>query len=327
MMIHPSLILFYGFLIFSVLLVVCAESWFMIWVGLEMNVMAFIPLILVKGNKYSGEAGVKYFLVQAFASVMIMSGLLLKSCSWVSMECLLASGVLLKMGSAPFHQWLPSLVEGGSWGCLMVLFVVQKISPLVALSFLLKDGDYYVLVYVVIICSTLAGSIGGLMTPSLRKIMAYSSISHLGWAISSLLVSSLTWAGYYFIYSLVLFSAVYLFNKEEAFSLNHLMLGDKKIRGLMSVSLLSLGGLPPFSGFVPKFLVSVGLLQCETYFIFVVLLSGTFLSLFFYMRMVLSGLLLSSGSSSLVSSSWGSPKGVWFNAAGVLMPSVLFFAL
>jgi NADH-ubiquinone oxidoreductase chain 2 len=327
MIIHPSLALFYGFLIFRVFLVVSAESWFIVWVGLEINAIAFVPLILVKSNKYSSEARVKYFLVQAFGSVIIIRGLLLKRCNWASIEYLLAGGVILKIGGAPFHQWLPSMVEGRSWNCLIVLFVVQKISPLVAVTFLLKDSSYCVLIYVVIVCRSLVGRVGGLITPSLRKIMAYSSISHLGWAIRRLMISSLAWAGYYFIYSLVLFRVADLFNKEEAFSLNQLILGEKRTRGLIGLSLLSLGGLPPFRGFVPKFLVRVGLLQHGTYFIFVILLSGTFLSLFFYVRIVLSGLILRRGSSRLASLGRGLPKGLWLNTTGILVPRVVFFAL
>jgi NADH:ubiquinone oxidoreductase subunit 2 (subunit N) len=97
----------------------------------------------------------------------------------------------------------------------------------------------------------------------------------------------------------VVFRVLSLFNKEEAFSLNKLVLRDKKIRVLIGIGLLSLAGLPPFRGFVPKFLVRISLLQYETYFIFVVLLSRTFLRLFFYMRIVLNSLILRRGANRL----------------------------
>ena len=327
MLAHPSLFLFYGFLVFSVLVVLSSDSWFMVWVGLEINVVSFIPLMLVKGNKYRSEARVKYFLIQAFASVLIMMGALLKVCDWALAEQLLAGGVLLKIGAAPFHQWLPSLVEGVSWGCLIVLFILQKVGPLVGLSLLLKTRPHYALLYGTIICCSLIGRVGGLMRPSLRKIMAYSSITHLGWAISSMLFSDLVWVGYYFIYGLVVARAVALFHKEAAFSLNQLMLRSSKARGLMGARLLSLGGLPPFRGFVPKFLVRVGLLEHGVYFLFVMLLRGTFLRLFFYIRVVLRGLVLRRKCTGLFGGAGVDSGVVWLNAVGLLGPSVIFFSL
>jgi NADH-ubiquinone oxidoreductase chain 2 len=98
----------------------------------------------------------------------------------------------------------------------------------------------------------------------------------------------------------VLFRVLNLFNKEETFSLNKLVLRGKKTRILMGIGLLSLAGLPPFRGFVPKFLVRVRLLQYETYFIFMVLLSRTFLRLFFYIRIVLNRLILRRGANKLI---------------------------
>nr|QQQ88789.1 NADH dehydrogenase subunit 2 [Hyalella armata] len=327
MLMHPSLYLFYLFLMITIFLITSANSWFIAWIGLEMNVISFIPLMLMKNNKYSNEASLKYFLVQAFASMLIITSIIMMSCGYLSAEYVLLSALFLKAGGAPFHQWLPSLVEGLSWMSLTVLFILQKISPLLLISFLLLNKMGFILVYTVIVASAVIGSIGGLMSVSLRKIMAYSSISHMSWVISSMFISNFTWLGYYAVYCLVLFCVLDLFKKESVFSINQMMLSGKAIRIIMSVSLLSLGGLPPFSGFIPKFMVSVMLLQNSSYFIFIVLLSSTFLSLFFYIRMVLVGVTLSKGTPIFLKEMQLNHSEVVFNIMGLVVPGLFFLIL
>nr|QQQ88750.1 NADH dehydrogenase subunit 2 [Hyalella tiwanaku] len=327
MLMHPSLYLFYLFLVITIFLITSANSWFIAWIGLEMNVISFIPLMLSKSNKYSNEASLKYFLVQAFASMFIIVSSIIMSCGYLGAEYVLLSALFLKGGGAPFHQWLPSLVEGLSWMSLMVLFILQKISPLLLISFLLMDKMGAILVYIVIVVSAVIGSIGGLMSMSLRKIMAYSSISHMSWVISSMFISNFSWLSYYGVYCLVLFCVLDLFKKESVFSINQMVLSGKTIRFIMSFGLLSLGGLPPFSGFIPKFMVSVMLLQNSSYFIFIVLLSSTFLSLFFYMRMVLVGVTLSSGSPIFFKEMQLKHSDIVVNVMGLVVPGLFFLIL
>nr|QQQ88724.1 NADH dehydrogenase subunit 2 [Hyalella sp. 2015-x] len=327
MLMHPSLLLFYLSLMISIFLVISANSWFVVWVGLEMNLIFFIPLMLMKNNKYSNEAGIKYFLVQAFASILIISSVLFLSEGFMLMEYILLSGLFLKMGSAPFHQWLPSLVEGLSWGCLTVLFVLQKISPLLLVSFLFKDNLSYNLIYMVIVVSSLIGSIGGLMSVSLRKIMAYSSISHMSWILIMMLLSNFGWMSYYLIYCLVLMCVLDVFNKSTIYSINQLMLTSIKVRIFSGISLLSLGGLPPFTGFLPKFMVTIMLLQNELYFIFFALLGGTFLSLFFYMRLVLVSVVLSSKNLLLMKMSMKKEGMLELNVVGLNILGLFFLVL
>nr|QQQ88906.1 NADH dehydrogenase subunit 2 [Hyalella kochi] len=324
MLMHPSFFLFYLSLVLSIFLIISANSWFIIWVGLEMNLIFFIPLMLSKTNKYSSEAGIKYFLVQAFTSVLIISSSLILSENYLVVEYVLLSAIFLKTGSAPFHQWLPSLVEGLSWGCLMILFILQKVSPLLLISFLLKETLSYSLVYTVIVACAVIGSVGGLMSVSLRKVMAYSSISHMSWVLSSMLLSNFGWVSYYVMYSLVLICTLSVFNSMKMYTINQLTLSSVKSRLVSGISLLSLGGLPPFTGFVPKFMVSVSLLQTNTYFIFLVLLMGTFLSLFFYLRLVLVSVVLSSSNMVFKSNFELKKSKMVFNVMGSVTPSLAF---
>nr|QQQ88815.1 NADH dehydrogenase subunit 2 [Hyalella latimana] len=327
MLMHPSLFLVYLTLLFSVLLVLSANSWFIVWMGLEMNLVFFIPLMLKKNNKYSNESSIKYFLTQTFASVLIISSALLLSEGVTLLEYILLGALFLKTGSAPFHQWLPSLVEGLSWDCLMVLFILQKMGPLLLISFLLKKGALHSLVYLVVSCSAVVGSLGGLMSASIRKIMAYSSISHMSWVLTSMMLSNFGWISYYLVYCVVLVCTLDLFTKMSVFSINQLMMSSVKSRVIMGVSLLSLGGLPPFTGFVPKFMVSVVLLENKSYFLFFVLLGGTFLSLFFYMRLVLVVGMLSTKNMVFKCEAMIKSSKLVLNFMGLILPSLFFMVL
>lgn len=324
MLIHPSLFLFYLSLLFRVFLIISANSWFIVWVGLEINLVFFIPLMLRKTNKYRTEARVKYFLVQAFTSVLIISSSLILREGPLLVSYILLGSIFLKTGRAPFHQWLPSLVEGLSWSCLIVLFILQKVSPILLISFLLKESLNYNLVYVVIIACAIIGRIGGLIRTSLRKVIAYSSISHIRWVLSSILLSNFGWVSYYLIYRVVLICRLRVFNCINIYSINQLTLRGLKSRLISGVRLLSLGGLPPFTGFVPKFMVRVRLLQANVYFIFLVLLAGTFLSLFFYLRLVLVRVILNRANMVFRGQFELKKRRVVLNVIGLIVPTLVF---
>nr|AXI98818.1 NADH dehydrogenase subunit 2 [Pseudoniphargus triasi] len=290
MFIHPSFILFFMFLLFSIVLTISSNSWLFAWIGLEINLLSFIPIMLKKMNKYSTEVAIKYFLIQAISSIYLLFFFLFLK-YYVSITLMLV--LMLKMGAAPFHQWLPSIADGLSWWALYILLIMQKMNPLILVSFLMKPHELMYLLQVFILASALIGSIGGLSQTSLRKILVFSSISHLSWLLSSFLVSNWAWLNYFMIYAFILFSLIFTLYKSEIFSINDLLLKNKIYLSLLiSVSIMSMGGLPPFSGFIPKFIIMQSLILNNLLFILMFLLLSTFISLFFYSRMFLSILLL-----------------------------------
>nr|QJD22456.1 NADH dehydrogenase subunit 2 [Haustorioides koreanus] len=290
-MMHPAFILFYSSLLFSIFLVVSCNSLVVCWLGLEINMLSFIPLMIMKNNKYSSECALKYFLVQAVASLLIFTGCLGMNYSFL-MENLVVAGLLVKLGCAPMHQWVPGVVEGLSWGSLFIMFLMQKISPLAFMSVMSSYNSNLIISGVLL--SALVGSVGGLTSSSLRKIMAYSSIAQLSWILSATLTSSGLWVSYFCIYFLILSSLLMVLNDFEVFNLNKMLLLQGKYKYAIGLSLLSLGGLPPFSGFLPKFIVVSSLLSEGQVYIFSFLLLGTFVSLFFYVRVVLTSMMMSS---------------------------------
>nr|YP_010155757.1 NADH dehydrogenase subunit 2 [Conwentzia sinica]QQY84948.1 NADH dehydrogenase subunit 2 [Conwentzia sinica] len=276
--------LFLAMMMFGTMIVLSSNSWFSIWMGLEINLLAFIPLINKNFNLLSTEASLKYFLVQALASSILLLGMIFFMCnSNMNTNLIYNLALLLKMGSAPFHFWLPSVSEGLDWFNLFILLSWQKIAPFVTIFINL---NYYLIVLSIVLTS-LMGAIGGLNQTSLRKIMAYSSVNHLGWMLFAIMNSKMMWIFYIVIYTMILGLMSTTFYLINSFYLNQLMFSFKNvlIKFFIFTNFLSLGGLPPFLGFLPKWMVLENyLMGSPILMVFMVMM--TIISLNYYLRMM-----------------------------------------
>nr|YP_009739806.1 NADH dehydrogenase subunit 2 [Stygobromus allegheniensis]QIC54431.1 NADH dehydrogenase subunit 2 [Stygobromus allegheniensis] len=290
---HPSIYLFFISLCSSIFLASSTNSWFMAWLALEINLLSFIPLLL-NNSKYSSESALKYFLTQTLASIIVLGSSLL-GLVWLpvlsSVSLMLA--LLLKVGAAPTHQWLPAVAEGLPWPQVFVLLTIQKLAPLILITYLVSKNFIFTVVTVYMVFSAVFGSLGGLIHPSLRKILSFSSIAHMSWVLASIQYSDFLWTSYFFLYILILISVIYSFTLTNSNKLSHLINGPINFFQalLLVLPLLSLGGLPPFLGFVPKFLVLQQLMDHRSSFVFFVLLCSTLVSLFFYLRVSVMAIL------------------------------------
>nr|YP_009107172.1 NADH dehydrogenase subunit 2 [Eulimnogammarus vittatus]AIT99456.1 NADH dehydrogenase subunit 2 [Eulimnogammarus vittatus] len=327
MFLHPAIIMFYVTLFTSVAITTSTNSWFVAWVSLEINLLAFIPLVVNKKNKYSVESALKYFLIQSLASIFIIlaSATVIKQ----DLSLLTMAMLFLKMGVAPLHQWMPALVDGLSWPIFTLLMTTQKINPLVLTFFLFNTNYTYVFIILCITISSLVGALGGLTQTSLRKIMGYSSIAHLGWMLATLTMSSWVWLTYFIIYGFVLASVAFLFNHTQMTTLNHVSNMNKSYLSLIiAMSILSLGGLPPFTGFLGKLLAIQQLVYTPENFLLIPLLVSAYLTLFFYARILLTSLILSASSAnSLNKYKETNPNLITFNLIGLLFPAICMVML
>nr|DAZ91215.1 TPA_asm: ND2 [Marinogammarus marinus] len=320
---HPAYFLFFSTLLASVVMAISATSWLMVWLTLEINLLSFIPMLTDKKNKYSSEAALKYFLVQALASVVVMASASLTLPQHIS-YLWLALAFLLKSGAAPSHQWVPAVVDGLSWPLVAILTTVQKLTPLMAIFFLLKADSASLVMMVYITLSALIGSLGGLTQSSLRKIMAYSSITHLSWILTSLMSAAWVWLLYFGLYSWVLLALIALLNQSDKLYLAQLITMNKSyLFFILAAALMSMGGLPPFTGFLPKLMVAQDILHKNYSLLMLPLLTGTFISLFFYARVLLTGLLLSNSRPSwLPFKNKFSTTALNLNLGGLLIPTL-----
>nr|BCD33910.1 NADH dehydrogenase subunit 2 [Indochinamon kimboiense] len=284
----PSYLFFFISLISGVLISISSPSWFSAWVGLELNMLSFIPLITIKMNSYLSESALKYFLIQALGSALfIMSSCMFLSFFQLSPSLLLAS-LLLKLGGAPFHFWFPQVMSGLTWFQVMILMTLQKIGPMVLISYLSIYENLIKIIYFSAILSAIAGALGGLNMMNLRKMMAFSSINHMSWMLMSIVISDMFWILYFFFYSAISLSIITLFNMFQSFTMSDLMkssqISSPTNSLLISLNLFSLGGLPPFTGFIPKWMLTQLLIDNNLLIPLIFLFSSALITLYFYLR-------------------------------------------
>nr|YP_009689591.1 NADH dehydrogenase subunit 2 [Lepidurus arcticus]QCZ36036.1 NADH dehydrogenase subunit 2 [Lepidurus arcticus] len=297
MLINPRFLCFFSLLMLSLSIVISSNSWFSAWVGLELNLLSFIPIMMTKNNQQLTEAGLKYFLIQALASVIFMFSALFSlfyfNYSSHSIIIILMMSLLLKLGASPFHMWFPAVAEGLSWNKFFILATIQKINPLLLLSTIPFTPAKFILLTAML--SGLVGSLGGFNLNLLRSMMAFSSINHIGWLLfASLLNNSLMWI-YFFVYVIILSSMAQLFNLYQLTSMsqinsNHSLSPGVKL--LLFLNMFSLGGLPPFLGFLPKWLIIKNASAIMMIASLMVLILSTLITLYYYLRISFSSNLL-----------------------------------
>lgn len=260
--------------------------------------MSFIPLIIRSKNLFSSESSLKYFLTQALASSIFLFSIILLYL-FINFKfnliyynfILISSTMILKRGTAPFHFWFPRVIEGLRWYSRFLLITWQKIAPLIILSYCLRLN----LLTVIIFTSIIFGRLGGINQTSLRKLIAFSSINHLGWIIAGIMNNENLWFLYFLFYSFLNFSIIFLFDNFKLFNINQtfkIFNSNKFINISLFILLLSLGGLPPFLGFMPKWLIIELLIKNNIFVVLSFILIITLITLYFYLRISYAALLL-----------------------------------
>nr|YP_009241699.1 NADH dehydrogenase subunit 2 [Mesophleps albilinella]AMP87966.1 NADH dehydrogenase subunit 2 [Mesophleps albilinella] len=282
-------------LLFSTLISISSNSWFGCWIGLEINLLSFIPLISNSKNLLASESSLKYFLTQTIASINFLFSILLNFIFMKNFEInlfisfMINSSLLMKMGAAPFHFWFPNIIEGLSWLNCFILMTWQKITPMILLSYYFNKK----FLIIIMILNIIIGAIGGLNQTSLRKLMAFSSINNLGWMLSSLMISENLWMFYFFMYSFLISIICLFFHMFNMMYINQLFIMN--LNPMLKISLLinfmSLSGLPPFIGFFPKWLIINFLIFNNFYFLSFIFIIMSLIMMFFYIRILFSSLM------------------------------------
>nr|YP_010238965.1 NADH dehydrogenase subunit 2 [Megalinus hunanensis]QTE20680.1 NADH dehydrogenase subunit 2 [Megalinus hunanensis] len=283
---------------FGTLISISSFSWMGMWMGLEINLLAIIPLMNNSDNNFSSEASLKYFISQALASTIFLFSLILISNNFIIMNIsnylilMLNSSLLIKMGSAPFHFWFPEVMEGLSWMNCMLLLTWQKIAPMILLMYNLNFPMFFMLI---IVLSMLVSGIMGFNQTSLRKIIAFSSINHIAWMLSSMFIMETIWLHYFIIYFIISINIIIIFYANNIFYLKQLFVSFNKnfmIKLFFILNFLSLGGLPPFLGFFPKWITIQNLVENNFIMLSLIMIILTLIILYYYMRITFSSLMI-----------------------------------
>nr|BCD58491.1 NADH dehydrogenase subunit 2 [Hynobius dunni] len=274
-----------------------SNHWFLAWMGLEINTLAIIPLMTKLHHPRAIEAATKYFLIQASASALILFSSTINA--WFTGEwtitniqtnlptIMLAIALSMKLGIAPFHLWMPDVLQGLDLLTCLILSTWQKLAPMTLLILthhLLNPNMLIILA----LLSTLIGGWGGLNQTQLRKIMAYSSIAHMGWMILILSFLPHLMMMNLFIYLLMTLCMFMMLMHFNSLNINKLTMSWTKnplLTSTMMITLMSLGGLPPTSGFIPKWLILQEISKQSLMIMASLMALSALLSLFFYLRL------------------------------------------
>nr|YP_010583703.1 NADH dehydrogenase subunit 2 [Histioteuthis reversa]UXN83899.1 NADH dehydrogenase subunit 2 [Histioteuthis reversa] len=289
----PSNFLFIMIMFMGTMLSLSSSHWVTMWMGLELNLMGFLPLMNIKGKMLEAEASMKYFIIQSMSSsLLIMSTIIMynMNLSWYSMfnnnmiSNMILLSLILKLGGAPLHFWLPSIAKQMPWMILFLMLTWQKLAPLVMISL---TNSNLSLILLMSILSTLIGSIMMLNQTNIQLIMAYSSISHLGWMLSMISINSTLSLIYFTNYVIISIPLIMILSMSVG---NHLFMltNMNKMNNLIIISLiLSLAGLPPLLGFMSKLIILISLIKMKMIMLTMFLFLGTLISLFTYLNMSL----------------------------------------
>nr|YP_009755707.1 NADH dehydrogenase subunit 2 [Cavia aperea]QIQ22947.1 NADH dehydrogenase subunit 2 [Cavia aperea] len=290
----------YSTLIMGTLITLFSSHWLLMWIGLEMSMLAMIPIMMANFTPRSTEAATKYFLTQASASMLLLFSIMLTmtySGQWTIVQhqnqmasFMLSTSLMMKLGLAPFHFWVPEVLQGIPLLPGLILLTWQKMAPL-AILFQSFSTINKPLILTSAILSVLLGGWGGLNQTQLRKIMAYSSIAHMGWMAAILIYSPSIMMMNYIIYVFLtasMFSMFIMYNNTTTSSLSHTWNISPLLAAMMMITLLSLGGLPPLTGFAPKWLIIQEMMKNNNIILPTAMAMMALLNLYFYMRLVYS---------------------------------------
>nr|QHV34320.1 NADH dehydrogenase subunit 2 [Gessius sp. 'rufidorsus'] len=318
MFVNYSNLLFMSITIMGVMVSISSSSWLIIWIGMEINLMSFIPLISIK-SILNSEFLMKYFIVQSISSMIVMFSLMMIMMNINLFMMIMLSSLIMKMGGAPFHNWVVSTIDGLHYESVFMLLVIMKISPLMMTSFMNLNLMMFSSLSLII------GSINGLNQSSIIKLMTFSSIYNLGLMLYSLSMNSI-WIMALIIYSFILTSFLILLKKFKFNYINQMVFNNssKFSKILIIIPLLSLGGMPPFLGFQMKMMIFELMMLNNNLLLISIMVFSSLVIMYFYLNMIVSSLMFSSISMKFMSNK---KMKINFDLVILMINLVMFFPM
>jgi len=310
--------------ILGMMVMISSNDLIVFYIGLELQSLALYVLASFNRDQIkSSEAGLKYFVLSALSS-----GLLLYGCSLIygfsgstnfitiseninSTQFGLTFGIVFilvglafKISAVPFHMWAPDVYEGSPTSVTLFFAVVPKIAALTVfirflyVPFINMIDQWQIIIIFLSIASMIFGAVAAIGQKNLKRLVAYSSIGHMGFALAGLssgtnegIQSSIIYISIYLIMNLGLFSCLFMMKRNDQYYENiDDLSGLSKNHPLISLSLLiilfSLAGIPPMAGFFAKFYVFSAVIKESMYFLAITGLLSTIISAFYYLRII-----------------------------------------
>ena len=310
--------------ILGMLVMISSYDLIVFYIGLELQSLSLYVLAAFNQNQTkSSEAGLKYFVLSALSS-----GLLLYGCSLIygfsgSTNFYLISenihsseygnvfgivfilvGLAFKISAVPFHMWTPDVYEGSPTSVTLFFAIVPKVAALTVfirflyVPFINLIDQWQMIIVFISLASMILGAVSAIGQKNLKRLIAYSSIGHMGYALAGLAVgtnsgiqSSIIYISIYLIMNLGIFCCLFMMKRRNKFFDNlEDLSGLSKNHPIISLSLLillfSLAGIPPMAGFFAKFYIFMSVIEQSMYFLAIVGLLSTVISAFYYLRII-----------------------------------------
>jgi len=318
---YPIIILFASL---GMILMISSYDLIVFYLGLELQSLSlYILASFKKEDKKSNEAGLKYFILSALATGLLLYGssLIYGFTGSTNFEIISNSltklniggvfglvfiivGLAFKISAVPFHMWTPDVYEGSPTSVTSFFAIVPKIAALsVFIRFLyvpfvnIMDQWQTIIVFLAIGSMTL-GAVAAIGQNNIKRLIAYSSIGHMGYALAGIstgtnlgIQSTIIYLIIYLIMNLGAFGCLLMMKRENVFyeDINDLS-GLSKNHPILSLSFLviffSLAGIPPLAGFFAKFYVFMAVIESKMYILAIIGLLTTVISAFYYLRIV-----------------------------------------
>nr|AAF03024.1 NADH dehydrogenase subunit II [Renova oscari] len=283
-------------LITGTLITLSSSHWLLAWMGLEINTFAIMPFMTQKSTPQTLESALKYFIIQTIATTMLLFSSIWNAWTlgqWniqqMNQPLLLTMvyiALAMKLGLAPMHAWFPEIIQTMNLPTGLILSTWQKFAPLALM--LQLPNNISPTITILGLLSILMGGWGGLNQTQLLKILAYSSIAHLGWMLLVIqYLPTLTYLTFitYVILTSTMFLTIWHFQSTSIKSLSTSWSKMPVLSAIFPLMLLSLGGLPPFTGFFPKWMILLELTKQKLILTAMMATFSTLLSLYFYLRL------------------------------------------
>uniref|UniRef100_A0AAU8HN58 NADH-ubiquinone oxidoreductase chain 2 n=1 Tax=Brachiopoda sp. TaxID=3230945 RepID=A0AAU8HN58_9BILA len=271
-------------------LAISASNWPTIWIGLEINLITFVTILAQDHRRQESYAAFSYFLFQEMGSYLLLLGSLMSlnhqphTMTWT----ILTLALLLKIGAAPLHFWVPQAMSAASWFNCFFISSPQKIAPLLAMANLSSNPMFSPMILVALI-SIIWGALGAMSQTKIRQIMAFSSVNQSGWMLLMISTNLNLLMPYFVLYSLVSMATFMALNEiQKSKSHQTSSLGSKKNSSSMaplSLSLISLSSLPPSLGFMLKWIAMLSLCNLTMTASMILIMWTSCLSTFAYMSL------------------------------------------
>nr|ABL11144.1 NADH dehydrogenase subunit 2 [Bogertophis subocularis] len=304
----------------STMMITSTTHWLMTWVCLEINTLSMTPLISKPNHPRATEAATKYYLIQTMASTAILFAATMNAMNtsnWdmnltteLTTTTMITMALMMKMAAAPFHFWLPDVSQGTTTMTTLTILTWQKIAPLMILLIIHNKTNITLMLFSAMLSIT-TGGLGSLNQTQLRKLMAFSSIAHTGWILATMTmapnISMLT----FLIYTLTTTPVFLLINSTTSTTIKDMGTMWTKSPYIMMISLmniLSLGGLPPLLGFMPKWLILNNMTHNNMIVEATMMALMSLLSLYAYMRLMYLSSMIMSPHTTLMPLKWRTPN-------------------